>query len=399
MTEIYNFLQAKYVGEFQCNGKKCNARCCKGWKITIDDATLKRYAKVESPDKEITSKILSENNVNAVKLDERGICPFLTEDNLCCIQKNYGEDYLSFTCRNYPRIVHFVNGILERALTLSCPVAAELALTSTQSMDFSIVQSELDLEKYSVSIPNLPPEVLPHFLDIQLASLAILKNKFFTIDQRLAVLGFFIERADELITLNQADDMPKLLNAYKSQKFLRETMTPIFENFPFQPHEFFKVMFSGVLESLYGENEKDPQIFSSIEKYIFNNFKALLKKNSADDESMIVFGEMRGKFVKKFEQVFENYLVNEFFMNLYPYRDEKNVVQNFGVYLATYKIIEMFAFLMSETFPPVYESDIAKFICRFSTPIEHNTDYRNKIYKELDGKQTMLDVMETFLQP
>ena len=382
MIETYDFLQAKYVGNFQCNGKRCNARCCKAWKITVDDETLKRYSEIESAEKEITSQIVHENNFNVIKLNEQRFCPFLTTEKFCGIQKKYGENFLSVTCRTYPRINRFINGIFENSLTLSCPIAAELALTSMNSMEFELVKKDFDSEKNALNVPNFPPEVLSHFLDIQLTALAILKNKSFTIDQRLAVLGFFIERAEELIKLNQVDELPELLKLYKSQKFLTETMTPIFKQLPFQPREFFKVMFGGVLDSL-SEN---------VTNFNFNRFKEFLKV-----ESMIV-GELRGKFVKKFEQVFENYLVNEFFMNLYPYRLEKSVVQNFGLYLATYKIIEMFAFYMAETFPPVYESDIAKFICELSTPIEHSTDCLKQISKDLETKENMFELIETFLQ-
>jgi len=383
MIETYNFLQAQCVGKFHCNGKSCNARCCKYWKITVDDETLKRYTQIESDDKELTAKIFHENNFNVVKLDKQKFCPFLTNENLCGIQKNYGEDFLSVTCRTYPRINRFINGIFEQSLTLSCPVAAELALTSTGSMKFELVQKDFDTEKNALNVPNFPPNVLPHFLDIQLAALAVLKKKFFTIDQRLAVLGFFIERAEELINLNQVEKLPKLLKVYKSQKFLTETMPQTFKNFRFQLREFVKIMSSGGIESL----------FADVENFKFNRFKEFLK-----DESMIV-GNLRGKFVKSFEQVFENYLVNEFFMNLYPYRLEKSVVQNFGVYLSTYKIIETFALYMAETFPPVYESDIANFICKLSTPIEHNPDYLKQISNELESKTNMFELIETFLQP
>ena len=386
MIETYNFLQPKYVDIFQCNGKKCKARCCKGWQITIDDETLKRYAKVESAEKEITSKIFTEDKFNVVKLDCNKVCPFLTKENLCLIQREQGEDFLSVTCRTYPRINRFINGIFETSLTLSCPVAAELALTSTNSMEFEILQKDFDSEKNALNVPNLPPEVLPHFFDIQLAASAILKNKSFTIDQRLAVLGLFIERAEELIKLNQVDDLPKLLNLYKSQKFLDETMPQIFKNFTFKPNEFFKVMLGGVLDSL-SENVE------IVENFNFSRFKEFLKSNKN------IFGERHGQFVKRFESVFENYLVNEFFMNLYPYRMEKSVVENFGVCLATYKLIEIFAFLMSETFPPVYESDIANFICKLSTPIEHSTDYLKQLSKDLEVKENMFKLIETFLQP
>ena len=36
-------LQPKYVADFQCDGSKCNAKCCGKWHIYIDMETYKKY--------------------------------------------------------------------------------------------------------------------------------------------------------------------------------------------------------------------------------------------------------------------------------------------------------------------------------------------------------------------
>ena len=35
-----------YYFDFHCIGGSCEATCCKGWKIQIDDDSLKRYKKI-----------------------------------------------------------------------------------------------------------------------------------------------------------------------------------------------------------------------------------------------------------------------------------------------------------------------------------------------------------------
>jgi lysine-N-methylase len=55
-------------------------------------------------------------------------CPMLGEDRLCRIQAELGEGLLSHACATYPRIVHEIGGVEEKALTLSCPEAARLVL-------------------------------------------------------------------------------------------------------------------------------------------------------------------------------------------------------------------------------------------------------------------------------
>ena len=68
------YFQPEYVGKFKCDGSKCDARCCKGWTITIDAATYKKYSRIKpkSIAKEITScmKFDSERGAYVVTLAE-----------------------------------------------------------------------------------------------------------------------------------------------------------------------------------------------------------------------------------------------------------------------------------------------------------------------------------------
>ena len=40
-------LQPEYVELFQCDGNKCNAKCCKKWRIDIDIDTYKKYKRIK----------------------------------------------------------------------------------------------------------------------------------------------------------------------------------------------------------------------------------------------------------------------------------------------------------------------------------------------------------------
>ena len=51
---IYQF---KYVQKFQCDGSKCNAKCCKKWRIDIDQNSYNRYKRIK--DKNVRNKILN----------------------------------------------------------------------------------------------------------------------------------------------------------------------------------------------------------------------------------------------------------------------------------------------------------------------------------------------------
>ena len=96
------YIRPDYYNKFKCTADKCEATCCAGWQIVIDDASLERYEKEQS----------TYGNVLPVRIDwAEGIfkqdsckrCAFLNPDNLCDMYKHLGEDSLCMTCTNYPR--------------------------------------------------------------------------------------------------------------------------------------------------------------------------------------------------------------------------------------------------------------------------------------------------------
>ena len=50
MSDNTIILQPKYVADFQCDGSKCNAKCCGNkWRIGIDVDTYKKYQRIKNP--------------------------------------------------------------------------------------------------------------------------------------------------------------------------------------------------------------------------------------------------------------------------------------------------------------------------------------------------------------
>ena len=81
-------LQPEYVEHFQCDGTKCNAKCCKNWRITIDINTYRKYQRIKNHS--IRNKILSSMEPDGIKagcvqikLNSEGACPLICSDSLC----------------------------------------------------------------------------------------------------------------------------------------------------------------------------------------------------------------------------------------------------------------------------------------------------------------------------
>ncbi|MBQ9486795.1 MAG: hypothetical protein IJU91_03200, partial [Selenomonadaceae bacterium] len=77
---------------------------------------------------------------------------------------------------------------------------------------------------------------------------------------------------------------------------------------------------------------------------------------------------------------------------------EKNILHNYGVFVATYKIVELFTFSMAQKYSSVDESEVVKVITQISTSIDNSTPYIKKISAEMDNIGDTLKIISTFLQ-
>ncbi len=145
MTTTRTVRQPRYLQDFVCAADKCLDNCCHRWRIDIDKRTYERYTR------EVNHAVLgpliekyirrdrksgSEANHGHIALRDDGSCPFLTQGNLCRVQKTLGAEALSFICRTYPRMQTAVGGQLEQYGALSCPEIARKVLADPHALDF-----------------------------------------------------------------------------------------------------------------------------------------------------------------------------------------------------------------------------------------------------------------------
>ncbi len=120
-----------YYNKFTCIADKCKNNCCIGWEIDIDDDTLEFYNTKEDIIKNIE---FSPTPHFRLKKNER--CPFLNNDNLCEIIKNYGEERLCQICTDHPRFRNFFISRTEIGLGMCCEAATELIINN----DFKLIK-------------------------------------------------------------------------------------------------------------------------------------------------------------------------------------------------------------------------------------------------------------------
>ena len=127
-----------YYRKFKCIAEKCDHSCCIGWEIQVDESTISKIKKLDTPlSLEILSHIEKENNCYFIESLDNGRCPFLTGCGLCKIISELGEEYTSEICREHPRFYNILSNRIEAGLGIACREAARIILTDDEFYSFT----------------------------------------------------------------------------------------------------------------------------------------------------------------------------------------------------------------------------------------------------------------------
>lgn len=177
-----------YYNKFSCIADKCEATCCAGWQIVVDEESLKRYKKVSGEFKQrITEGVNFKEGVFYQKQGKR--CAFLNEQNLCDMYTALGEESFCDTCRRYPRHIEEFENVREFTLSVSCPEAARIVLSQKAPVTFYDVEVEAEEEEFD----DFDPMLYEKLLEARREMLLFLQNRSITVAERAAGLWNFIE--------------------------------------------------------------------------------------------------------------------------------------------------------------------------------------------------------------
>ncbi len=125
-----------YYKKFSCVADRCEATCCAGWQIVIDDDSIEKYKNIKGDiGKRLEESIDWQENVFCQ--DDMRRCAFLNNANLCDLYTSLGEDGFCETCRRYPRHIEEFENVREITLSVSCPEVARILLNETEPVSFA----------------------------------------------------------------------------------------------------------------------------------------------------------------------------------------------------------------------------------------------------------------------
>lgn len=97
--------------------------CCLVWNVTWLENEVEKLKNADCSDSLrtlIDNSFVKFEDKYVVKMENKVRCPFLTDDNFCHIQRELGEEYLSYTCRQYPRQNVVSGNCMLNSCHLSC---------------------------------------------------------------------------------------------------------------------------------------------------------------------------------------------------------------------------------------------------------------------------------------
>lgn len=377
----------KYLKDFKCIGGKCSDSCCIGWDVDIDKSSFREYYKVKDQElKKMFQKNLynndnySSDNIDygKMKLKSQKRCPFLDDDNYCIIHSKLGEGYLSNVCTSFPRILNIVDGVYEMTLDVSCPEAARMILLNEEGI--ALEYNKIILGKHIVSseINTKNKECkgtpLMYYNEILEKSIEIIKDRNYVIEQRLYMLGQFIdELSDELI--NNFDYVLSFIHNYK---------------WYYEVDDYFDSKINYVLRTDFFKNiitkfnifdEIDSDYFKKyteevIEGYRFKEVEALGKNAQFYIDA---YEEYTEKYLSDNDYIFENYLVNFMYNYMFPFSESENIFEGYIMLVVRYAFIKFYLVGRYLTNKEESNDNIVRLIQGFSKCIGHHYDYLTRV--------------------
>ncbi|AHK80710.1 hypothetical protein M911_10080 [Ectothiorhodospira haloalkaliphila] len=389
-----------YVQSFVCDGQRCPDNCCLGtWRIHVDEPHYRRLKKVTDPVvKPLVDKYVKRNrnrpnrNSFAKLLQDRGQnqCAFLSEDRLCGLQQRLGADYLHDVCMLYPRLTNEIIGHpLERSLSLSCPLAAELALLDPDSMTF--VEVDLDLQGREMFHRALNPyagrdkrPALAHALALRQFTIRVLKTRDLPLWKRLVILGIFFDKVQQRLDAGEVDRIPAEINQYTQMvvdNSLSQSLDGIVEDATL-PMKLAKEVMTQKISS-----SKSRDLMT-----LFVQSLAGIGFNSDDSDEVNgqryqqVCREAYEPFMASREYLLENYLVNHVFSNIFP-MNRQTPMDSFAMMAVQYAVIKMLlvgqAGLQRDNFA---ESHVVNVVQKFVKGVEHSPQFLDRVHDQLAEK-------------
>ncbi|MGN0688389.1 MAG: flagellin lysine-N-methylase [Oscillospiraceae bacterium] len=223
------YRQPEFYHNFRCMGGSCPSTCCALWVINWTPEEVDRLKQADcSP--ELRSLIDScfvedKNKPDTMKVslsaEDNMQCPFLDEKHLCRIQKELGEDYLSYVCKIYPRTFVVSNDSVMRTCCTSCPAVMNILRSDENAM--RMVSAPIKNGGVTLSGTGNTPELLEKYPAMQYRDqlvdffFEIISNKKRKLEVSILLGALAAQKLTQFVDKGQHDRIPEIIKTLRPQ--------------------------------------------------------------------------------------------------------------------------------------------------------------------------------------
>jgi lysine-N-methylase len=340
-------LTPRYLSRFACIGPACEDTCCVGWQVSLDKKTYKAYRHSDDPvlaprfantivrNEGSHSNSGSELDYGRIALTADEAACSLLDNKMCAVQARLGESYLSHTCSQYPRMSREIDGEFQQGLQLSCPEAARQALLAADAFEFD--QTTLQLRPAVVfTVADAHGLLTSVVNDLRIFCLNLMRLEGVPLWQRLALLGVFCERLEELLSTGKQHLAPALPDEFSALIGQGDFMAELDAMRP--DHAAQAVVFATLLagKSFVTSSAAHMAVNASVAAGLGADRRGMV---SADQ---LIAGYTHGvsrlpEALQAAPHLLDHYILNEMFTNVFPfdgdtpYLNYMQLIARFGV--------------------------------------------------------------------
>lgn len=348
-----------YYKKFKCIAGECGDTCCDGWKIIIDEKSVKRYREHSGVLKERFKERLVSHNGESIFLPNGSRCPFLNSKNTCDIYICMGEDALSSTCSAYPRKISVNGNIMEAFLNLSCPEAARLMLNEKKGIRFEKYDDGVQTDTV-VSEKNIFMDMLEEVF------INIANEKRILWRKRLVMILFAADNICSSLD-KEFDVCMEFVTGLKNQDGIMELSELIPDSVLIENVEIKKQILS-VLLNVYGVicigRKHDSMSVDLMREYLENENSGFI-----DDEDIL----------ENCIYQYENYITYFIFRHLKECGSGRDIFEMVVMMCASYSIIKAMDIMCIQRYGELTLENQVEIMHYYSKIVEHSDKDYNRI--------------------
>ncbi len=199
-------LRPAYYDEFHCLMGDCRMNCCAcSWRIEFD---RKDYLKIRKQKGSTDLNRRLEHSMRRVRGDaehperyaefvmDKGVCPLLSEDRLCRLQREKGEDVLPRICKEFPRLETVrIFGYLDRSLSPACEGVLALLWEHSEGVEFRV--DPLPKEGWAEKTSFEENAMTKSFQEIRSLCIDFLQDRRRPLPHRILLMGLALQSLTE----------------------------------------------------------------------------------------------------------------------------------------------------------------------------------------------------------